>query len=143
VLIKATLEERLADYAREHLAEFEAGGDTAGDILLNVVAYYARNARESHRFFYQMWGYAGSSPQARDLVRDLYRPVGRFILCLVRAANPELDSASARRIVLQIFSLEEGYKLFIGLGPNDDVALQTAESDIRALTKQIVFSRQA
>ncbi len=139
-LIQATLEERLAGFVEAHLAEFEAGGETPQDILLNVVAFYARDARQSHRFFYQMWGYAGSGEDARILVRDLYRPIGRFILRLVRAANPDLDSVTARRIVLQIFSLEEGYKLFVGLGPDDDIALQTVESDIRALTKQMISS---
>ena len=138
VLIKATLRECLALYAEDHLAEFEADRDAPLDILLNVVTFYVRNARQSHRFFYQMWGYAGSSDEARDYVRRLYLPVGRFIFYLVRAANPRLNYADTRRVVLQIFSLEEGYKLFIGLGPEDDMALAAAEKDIRVLTRKLV-----
>ena len=138
-LIKAILTERLTEYAEEHLAEFQADTDSPKAILLNVVAFYARNATTTHRFFYQMWGYAGSSLEARDFVRSLYLPIGRFIFHLVRAANPALEYGEVRRVVLQIFSLEEGYKLFIGLGPDDDLALQNAESDIRILTERILF----
>ncbi len=138
-LLRAALAERLAHYIDGHLAEFERERDEPADMLLDVVAYYARNARVSHRFFYQMWGYAGSSEAARDYVRSLYRPIGRLIFQLVRAANPELEYPAVRRAVLQIFSLEEGYKLFTGLGPEDDMALATAEADIRDLTQSIVF----
>ncbi|MCA9506751.1 MAG: hypothetical protein KC616_26930, partial [Myxococcales bacterium] len=59
---------------------------------------------------------------------------------LVKAANPSLDHTQIRRIVLQIFCLEEGMKLFIGMGPDDDVALLDAEADIRDLTRRIVES---
>ncbi len=140
-LLEAALAERLARYIDEHLAAFEQDRTAPSDILLDVVAFYARNAQESHRFFYQMWGYAGSGDAARDYVRSLYRPIGRLIFRLVRAANPDLDYAEARRAVLQIFSLEEGYKLFTGLGPEDDLALATAERDIRDLTQAIVFGQ--
>ncbi len=138
-LLKAALAERLAEYIDEHLAEIEAGRADPTEMLMNVVAFYVRNARHSHRFFYQIWGYAGSGDEARDYVRDLYRPIGRLILCLVRAANPDLEYNAARRAVLQVFSLEEGYKLFVGLGPEDDIALAAAETDIRQLTHSIVF----
>ena len=140
-LLRAALAERLAQYIDEHLAEVEAGLNDPTEMLMNVVAFYVRNARESYRFFYQIWGYAGSGPEARDYVRDLYRPIGRLIFYLVCAANPDLDYVSARRAVLQVFSLEEGYKLFVGLGPEDDVALAAAETDIRQLTRSIVFGR--
>lgn len=141
-LLKATLRERLAEYAEQHLGEFTADRDSPREILLNIVTFYARNARQSYRFFYQMWGYAGSCDEARDFVRSLYTPIGRFIFYLVRAANPDLDYAAVRRVVLQIFSMEEGYKLFIGLGPEDDLALKAAERDIRELTEQIVFQHR-
>lgn len=137
-LLDAMLKEALAEYVEAHLAQFEADRDTPMEILLNVVEFYVRNARVSHRFFYQMWGYAGSDEQAKATVLSLYQPIGRFVYYLVRAANPELDDGQIRRAVLQIFSLEEGYKLFIGMGPDDAAALQTAETDIRELTKRIV-----
>ncbi len=73
------------------------------------------------------------------MVRTLYRPIGRFVYYLVRSANPKLNDVQIRQSVLQIFSLEEGYKLFIGMGPEDDTALSTAEQDIRTLTERIVF----
>ncbi|MHA7873470.1 MAG: TetR/AcrR family transcriptional regulator, partial [Hyphococcus sp.] len=139
-LLEAVLREELADYIDEHLSQFEADRDAPFDILLNIVAFYVRNARRSYRFFYQMWGYAGCDPDAKDLVRSLYRPIGRFVYYLVRDANPTLSDAEIRQAVLQIFSLEEGYKLFIGMGPEDDVALSSAEEDIRMLTERIVFS---
>ena len=138
-LLDAMLCEVLVNYVEEHLSQFETDNEGPLDILLNVVAFYARNAHTSHRFFYQMWGYAGSDKAAMDTVRNLYRPIGRFIYYLVRAANPKLKDAEIRRVTLQIFSLEEGYKLFIGMGPVDDPAFQSAETDIRELTKQIVM----
>ena len=82
----------------------EADRDTPLDILLNVVEFYVRNARDSYQFFYQLWGFAGSGDDARDMVRELYRPIGRFIFYLVRAANPKLTDAQVRQAVLQIFS---------------------------------------
>ncbi len=137
-LIDAMMREALADYVEEHLSQFEAGRDTPLEILLNVVEFYVRNARESHQFFYQLWGFAGSSEEAREMVRELYRPIGRFIYYLVRAANPKLNDTEVRQAVLQIFSLEEGYKLFIGMGPDTSPAIQSAERDIRAITKRII-----
>lgn len=137
-LLEAMLKEELADYVEEHIRQFNASRDAPLDILLNVVEFYVSNARASHRFFFQMWGYAGADDSARALVRELYRPIGRFILSMVRAANPALSDARARQIVLQIFALEEGMKLFIGMGPDDDPALRTAERDMREATRRIV-----
>lgn len=137
-LIDAMMREALADYVEEHLEQFRPDRDPPIDILLNVVEFYVRNARESHQFFYQLWGFAGSSAEARALVRELYRPIGRFVYYLVRAANPKLGDAEIRQAVLQIFSLEEGYKLFIGMGPENSPAIKTAESDIREITKRII-----
>lgn len=137
-LLEAMLREALADYVEEHLQQFQPDRDAPLEILLNVVEFYVRNARTSHQFFYQLWGFAGSGPEARHIVRNLYRPIGRFVYYLVRAANPKLKDEDVRRAVLQIFSLEEGYKLFIGLGPDDSSAIQSAEADIRVLTKRII-----
>lgn len=139
-LIEATIEERLGTFAEEHLSSYHAEAETPLEVLLNVVAFYVRDARSSHPFFYQMWGYAGSSDHARNRIRELYSPIGRFVLQLVRNANPELDFPTVRRVVLQLFSLEEGYKLFIGMGPDDDIALADAESDIRDLARRIVMN---
>ncbi len=137
-LLEAMLREELADYIEEHIQQFESERDSPLEILLNVVSYYVSNARGSHRFFYQMWGYAGSDESARALIRDLYRPIGRFIYYMVRATKPELSDRRIRQIVLQIFSLEEGLKLFMGMGPEDDTALITAERDMRDLARRIV-----
>lgn len=141
-LLDAMLRETLADYIDEHLKQFREDRDSPLDILLNVVGFYARNARASHRYFYQMWGYAGSDAQAMETVRSLYRPIGRFIYYLIREANPKLTDRQIRRATLQIFSLEEGYKLFIGMGPEDDVAISNIEEDIRLMTQRIVFMEQ-
>ncbi|PQA87529.1 TetR/AcrR family transcriptional regulator [Hyphococcus luteus] len=137
-LLDAMMREALADYVEAHLAQFQADEDEPLDILLNVVEFYVRNARESHQFFYQLWGFAGSSEEAREMVRGLYRPIGRFVYYLVRAANPKLTDSEVRQAVLQIFSLEEGYKLFIGMGPDTAPAIQNAENDIRDLTLRII-----
>ncbi|MGE0409495.1 MAG: TetR/AcrR family transcriptional regulator [Amphiplicatus sp.] len=137
-LLEAMLREELADYVEEHIRHFEADRESPLDILLNVVAFYISNGRFSHAFFYQVWGYAGSDETARELVRGLYSLVGRFIYYIVKAARPSLSSQRIRQIVLQIFSLEEGLKLFIGMGPEGDPALETAEIQIRELTRRIV-----
>lgn len=138
-LLDAMLRDALADYVEEHLTLFEADRNCPLDILLNVMAFYARNARDSHRFFYQMWGFAGSDEEAMDIVRGVYRPIGRFVHYLVRAANPKFSDAEIRQATLRIFSLEEGYKLFIGMGPADDPTLLNVENDMRAMTRQIVL----
>lgn len=139
-LLEAMLREELAEYVEAHIRQFEGDRDPPIEILLNVVSFYVSNARESHPFFYQMWGYAGSDPAARELIRNLYRPIGRFIYYMVKAARPDLTDRRIRQIVLQIFSLEEGIKLFIGMGPDDDPALKTAERDIRELTERIIMA---
>ncbi|WP_425409136.1 TetR/AcrR family transcriptional regulator [Hyphococcus sp.] len=138
VLIETMLREALSDYVEAHLEHLQPDRDTPLESLMKVVEFYVRNARTSHQFFYQLWGYAGSGEDAKANVRSLYRPIGRFVYYLVKAANPKLTDDEIRRAVLQIFSLEEGYKLFIGMGPEDASAIQTAEADIRILTKRII-----
>ncbi len=139
-LIEALLREALADYIEAHIAQFEASRDSPTDILLNVVAFYVSNARTTHALFFHMWGFAASGDAEKALIRELYRPIGRFIYFLVRAARPDASDARAREIVLQLFSLEEGVKLFIGMGPDEDGALITAETHIRDLAKRIITS---
>jgi len=139
ILIEAMLRETLSDYFELHLRKLETADTLPIDILLNLTEFYIADARQSHRFFCQVWGYAGSSDQAKLTVRALYRPIGQVMYYLVRAANPKLNNTQIREAVLQIFSLEEGYKLFIAMGPDDDAALKSAEQGIRTLTKQIVL----
>ena len=139
-LLRAMLHEALADYVDTHIEEFEKNRSSPLEVLLNIVEFYIRNGRTAHQFFYQVWGFAGSGPEAKDMVRKLYQPIGRFAYYLVRAANPDLTDTQIRQVTLQIFSLEEGYKLFIGLGPDDAVALRSAEEDVRALAKHIIFA---
>lgn len=137
-LLEAMLNEELAEFVEAHLRELDPLERSPLEILLNIVTFYVSNARTSHALFFQIWGYAASDPKAKALVRELYRPIGRFILSLVKAANPAVDDTRARQIVLQIFSLEEGVKLFIGIGPESDPALATAERDIRDLARAII-----
>lgn len=139
-LLEAMLREELADYVEEHIRQFEADRDSPLEILLNVVTFYVANGRASHRFFFQMWGYAASDENAKAVVAELYRPIGRFVYYMVKAARPDLSNERIRQVVLQIFSLEEGVKLFIGMGPDEDAALRTAERDIRDLTQRIIES---
>lgn len=137
-LLEATLREALADYAEAHIAQFQTERRTPIEILLDVVTFYVANGRASHQMFFQMWGYAASDAAAKELIRELYRPIGRFIYFLVRAARPDASDARIREIVLQLFSLEEGMKLFIGIGPDGDPALASAERHARALAERII-----
>ncbi len=137
-LIEAMLQRTLASYVDLHLTHHQSADVPEIEVLLNVVEFYVRNARENYKFFYQLWGYAGISEEARATVRNLYRPIGRFVYHLVRAANPALDDMQIRRAVAQISSIEEGFKLFIGLGPDDLEELKWAEADTRALVRRIV-----
>lgn len=139
-LLEATLREALADYVEAHIEQFESARDSPLDILLNVVTFYVSNGRASYPLFFQMWGYAASDPEAKLLIRELYRPIGRFVYFLVGAARPDADDARIREIVLQLFSLEEGMKLFIGMGPDNDSALRSAEHHARSLAKKIILA---
>ncbi len=139
-LLEATLREALADYVEAHIAQFEEASDAPLDMLLNVVGFYVSNGRRSYPLFFQMWGYAASDRDAKELIRQLYRPIGRFIYFLVRAARPDIDDARVREIVLQLFSLEEGMKLFIGIGPDDNAALMNAEAHTRALARRMILA---
>lgn len=141
-LLDATLREALADYVEAHLDYLGASDDPPLDILLNVFTFYIVNGRQSHPLFFQIWGYAASDGDAKKLIRQLYRPVGRFIYYLVRAARPDASDSHVREIVLQLFSLEEGMKLFIGIGPEGDRALNEAETHARALARRIILADQ-
>ncbi len=139
-LLDAMLREILADYVEEHTEQFEAARDAPMDILLNVVTFYVANGRFSHTLFFQIWGYAGADAEARRLVSELYRSIGQFIYFLIKAANPAIGDAQARRTVAHIFSLEEGMKLFFGLAAPDENPLPDAEHEIREMTKQMIAS---
>ncbi|OFX05759.1 MAG: hypothetical protein A3E78_12900 [Alphaproteobacteria bacterium RIFCSPHIGHO2_12_FULL_63_12] len=137
-LLEATLREALADYAEAHIAQLQTERRAPLETLLDVVTFYIENGRGSHPLFFQMWGYAASDASAKELIRELYRPIGRFIYFLVRAVRPDASDARVREIVLQLFSLEEGMKLFIGIGPDGDPALASAERHARALAERII-----
>ena len=137
-LLDAMLLEARADYAEAHIEQYSRPSKTPLEILQNVMEYYVRDARESNRFFMQMWGYAASDEAGKEKVLGLYRPLGRFIYYLVREANPTLDDQQIRHAVLQISSLEEGMKMFFGAGSSDDETLQAAEGLIREMTEKIV-----
>ncbi|MBT8472523.1 MAG: TetR/AcrR family transcriptional regulator [Marinicaulis sp.] len=138
-LIDAILKDALGDFIAAHLEQIDEVEDEPLDMLLNVVEFYVTNAHSSHKFFYQLWGYAGFDDDSRETVRALYKPIGRFVYYLVRAANPKLNDAEIRRATLQIFSLEEGYKLFIGLTPEGGGALDNATEDFRMLAKRLIM----
>ncbi|MEO1014142.1 MAG: TetR family transcriptional regulator [Pseudomonadota bacterium] len=137
-LLDAMLRESLADYVDAHIDQVFGEDISPMEALQKVVAFYMRTARGRHRLYFQIWGFAASDDDARLLVADLYRSVGRFIRALIAAANPALTDDEARRAVITIFSLEEGMKLFIGLSPADDPTLSHAEEEIQRLTRQIV-----
>lgn len=139
-LIRATLEEYLSRFAREHLNTFYQEAESPLETVLMIVTFYVRDAHNSHGFFHQLWGYAASGDNERALVRESYNPIGLFILSLIGKANPALDYKQKRRIVLQLFSLAEGYRIFIGMGPDDDIALANAETDIRNLARQLIMN---
>ncbi|NOX81803.1 MAG: TetR/AcrR family transcriptional regulator [Alphaproteobacteria bacterium] len=139
-LLDAMLQEVLADYLDDHIRQYQASPNQPLQILLNVVESYVRNARHAHRFFYHMWGYAGCDEDVKHKIRSYYQAVGRFIYYLVRAANPKLNDTQIRRATLQLSSVEEGIKLFIGMGPGDDSSIAAAEEDIRQLTEKIVMT---
>ncbi|MEO0399778.1 MAG: TetR/AcrR family transcriptional regulator [Pseudomonadota bacterium] len=138
LLLHAMLKEALAEYADAHVQHIADGDGDPLETLLNIVAFYVGNARGAYPLFFQMWGYAGAEPEARELVSALYLSIGRLTSHLVAAANPNLDDQAVRQTVLQIFSLEEGVKLFIGLSdPNGD-AMRNVEDDVKMLTRRIV-----
>ncbi len=139
-LLDAMLSEARADYVQDQLARFEKKTDTPVEVLLNVMENYVRDARESHQFFLQLWGYAASSEYGKEKVAAFYQPQGRIIYYLVRRANPALSDPQIRQAVLQISSLEEGFKVFIATGANQKISTRTAELQMREMTKKIVFS---
>lgn len=137
-LVSASLQEAMADYIGEFYQHLQLEKDTPIDVLLNAVTFYVRNSRSSYPFFFQLWGYAATSPEAKQLIRELYQPIDQFIFHLVRACNPALDEQETRKAVFQIFSMEQGMKLTIGMGHFDDVRDDSAEQTIRDATKRLV-----
>lgn len=139
-LIEATLREAFADYVDVHAQQYDAKRDNPAEIVLDILTFYVSSGRQAHPFFFQLWSYAATDDAARALVRDLYRPIGRFVYYLIRAARPDASDIRVREITLQLISLEEGVKLLIGLGPNGDHALDSAEIHLRKLARQIIFT---
>jgi AcrR family transcriptional regulator len=142
-LVEAMLREALGAFVEHHLAQLATLADDPLTALLDIIVFYVEDARRSHPLFMQMWGYAASGPKERELIRELYRPIGRLVRALVVAARPDADVKEVREIVLQLFSLEEGVKMFIALGPDDDPAIASAEDHIRDLARRIVLGRRA
>lgn len=140
-LIEATLREAFSDYVDVHAAQYEMKRGEPLEIVLDMLDFYISSGRKAHPFFFQLWSYAASNEQAKSIVRELYRPIGRFVFYLVRAARPDADELRVREITLQIISLEEGVKLLIGLGPDHDRALQTAETHMRKLARDIILAK--
>lgn len=139
-LLETTLREAFADYADVHVQQYEAKRNAPDEIVLDMLTFYISSGREAHPFFFQLWSYAASDEAARKLVRNLYRPIGRFVYYLVRAARPDADDMRVREITLQIISLEEGVKLLIGLGPDGDGALDNAETHMRKLARDLILA---
>lgn len=142
-LVEAMLREALGDFIEHHLAQLATRPDDPLTALLDIIEFYVEDARRSHPLFMQMWGYAAAGPKERDLIRELYRPVGQLVRALVVATRPDASIKQVREIVLQLFSLEEGVKMFIALGPDDDPALASAEEHIRELARRIVLAGKA
>lgn len=140
-LIEMTLREAFSDYVEVHVRQFRSKRDAPIEIVLDMLEFYISSGRNAHPFFFQLWSYAASDDAARLLVRELYRPIGRFVYYLVRAARPDADDLRVREITLQIISLEEGVKLLIGLGPDGDRALETAEIHMRKLAREVILSK--
>ena len=140
-LLEATLREAFADYADIHGRQYEARRSEPVELILDMLQFYISSGRQSHPFFFQLWSYAASDQKARELVHGLYRPIGRFVYYLVRVARPDANDTRVREIVLQIISLEEGVKLLIGLGPEEDPALRSAEVHMRKLARELILAR--
>ena len=139
-LIVATLHETMTDYVEEQILYLQTDQDSPLEILSDIVAFYVRNISTTYPLFHQLWGYAGTSEEAKKVVRDLYRPLGQFVYHLVKACNPLLNHEDARKAVFQIFCLEQGMKLILGMGLDDNISIQAAEDSIRDATKKIVMT---
>ena len=138
-LVDAVLFETVSEFIDSYIVQLNDAPDAPIDLLLNIINCYTDSSHQMRNFVYQMWGYAGSDATARATVLEVFRPIREFFYFLVKRANPDLTEVQAQSAVIQIFSLEEGYKLFNGLGPDDDPSLTAAKQDIRALITKIVM----
>ena len=138
-LIEAMMYEAMADYAQAHLAIYEKWRDKPLEVLLKTVTFYVRSAKEHSAFLLQMWGYAGSCDNVKIQLQSLYKPIESFFYGLIGKANPQLNDAQIRRVNLQIYSLVEGYRLFIGISPITEPVASFVEQDIQMLTRKIVL----
>ena len=138
-LIEAMMYEAMADYAEAHLAIYKKWRNEPIEVLLKTVTFYVRSAKEHSAFLLQMWGYAGSCDDVKLQLQSLYKPIEIFFCGLISAANPKLNDAQIRRVNLQIYSLVEGYRLFIGISPLPEPVAPCVEQDIQMLTRKIVL----
>ena len=137
-LLEAMMSESVADNIDEHLARFTLQDKEPFDRLLDIIEFYIVQGGKTHKFYLQIWGYAAANDDARQFVRNAYQPIGRLLHYLIGAANPNLTDDDIKRAVLQLFSLIEGYKLFMGLNPGKPTAANGFADDIRVATKLIV-----
>ncbi len=140
-LLDAMLEETRAGYAQEHLKLFEDQSLSSFDIIESIMVNYVTDARSSNRFFLQMWGYAASDEDAKRTVQSFYEDQSLIIYELLRDANPDLTHDDRHRVLLQIASLGEGFRMFLGIGVGVDKALTYAEDQIRDMTYMIVYQK--
>ncbi|MEO1251741.1 MAG: TetR/AcrR family transcriptional regulator [Pseudomonadota bacterium] len=139
-LLQAVLSERQAMFVAGCLDGVEETGGDPTNLLWTILGFYMQDAWDSRPVYYQIWGYAASSDEARDFVANIYAPLADFIFALVRTANPRLEPERARRVVFQLASLAEGARAMIGIEAEDGPSMYYCEVGFRDLIKQIVFA---
>ncbi len=138
-LLIAMIEEARADFAQMSLKLFENPATEPLDTLLNLLELFISDARTSHRFFLQMWGFAACDSEANDAVKSWYRDYSNFVYYLIRDANPALTHDQRLGAMIQIGSLAEASKVFFNIGVGDDPGLINAEKRYRQLAIKFVF----
>lgn len=138
-LLEAMLRETLANFIGEHIRQLTDNEHDPSEALVDIVSFYVADGRKSYPFFLQLWGYAGADTKARDLVRDLYRSIGRLVRQLIQIANPDISEEKATLAAVRIFSLEEGLKLLTGLEDGRS-PFQDPENLAREITSEILQS---
>ena len=141
ILLNTIVSEKTAEYLDDHAAQIRKDRDDPLKALLNIVGYHVRRAVNDTDLFYQLWGYAGSSDDARIALHLHYSAFGAIIYLLMYLSNPNLSNNEIRRYTWQIGGLIEGYKIFMGIAQNAEAhhAINAAEEDVRRLTKLIIM----
>ena len=142
-LLNIMLNETHADYADAHIKQLHNTDLTPLERLLDTVNFYIVNGREASRYFFQGWGYAASNKSAKKTINRLYSSIGKLMYHLVSEANPALTEKQVYLAVLQIFSLEEGLKLFAGLEIDFYASDEEVDRTVRELTTSIVMGGAA